>query len=358
MEPLVGIIVPVFNTENYLKECLDSIKKQTYQNFVCVIVDDGSIDNSFQLAKEYENVDNGNNKKFLIYSKTNGGVSSARNYALKVLESLKQQPEYICFIDSDDIVKSQFLEDFISNLKQTCADYAVCGYDVFDKSGVVNRKTRKIIGQELDNQEILEHFFATKRFAYGRGTKNRYYDSTYTWALFNKCFKFEVVKNERFDETLKNCEDMKFFLNIYSKLKKGVILDKNLYLYRLRRGSLVHNKERDFEMQLTNYNVLNSALQQKKYSGDVTSILALTMCRVCFDCFYKSVEYSNFIYAKKFFDEIKKYIKLIEKKEIQGELKRKVLRAKFGFKINLLYAKFKYRKKKNKESEKERLLYS
>ena len=105
MEPLVGIVVPVFNTEKYLKECLDSIKNQTYQNFVCVIVDDGSTDNSLQIAKKYENLDEGENKKFLIYSKSNGGVSSARNYALMAIRLLKHHPDFVCFIDSDDIVK-------------------------------------------------------------------------------------------------------------------------------------------------------------------------------------------------------------------------------------------------------------
>ena len=144
MEPLVGIVVPVFNTEKYLKECLDSIKNQTYQNFVCVIVDDGSTDNSLQIAKKYENLDEGENKKFLIYSKSNGGVSSARNYALMAIRLLKHHPDFVCFIDSDDIVKPLFIEEFIYNLKHTQADYAVCGYDAFNKSGIVERKTRKI----------------------------------------------------------------------------------------------------------------------------------------------------------------------------------------------------------------------
>lgn len=357
MEPIVGIVVPVFNTENYLKECLDSIKKQTYQDFVCVVVDDGSTDNSLQIAKKYENIVDGKNKKFLIYSKTNGGVSSARNYALKVLESLDRQPEYICFIDSDDTVKPQFIEEFISNLKRTHADYAVCGHDAFDRHGVVDRKTRKIVAQELDKQEILEHFFAVKRFAYGRGTKNRFYDSTYTWAIFNKCFKFEVVKNERFDETLKNCEDMKFFLSVSSKLKKGVILDKNLYLYRLRKGSLIHNKEHELAMHLTNYSVLKDALQQKNFSTTVKKILVLSMCRVCFDCFYKAVQFDNVNCAKKFFCKIKKYIKLIDKKDLQGDLGRKILRIKFGFEVNLFYAQYKSKRKRDKEFEKWQSFY-
>ena len=96
-----SIIVPVFNVEKYLSSCLESILKQTYDNFEVIIVDDGSTDNSYKIIEEYSKSD----KRFKKYKKKNGGVSSARNYGIT-----KATGDYILFVDSDDTINTKLLE--------------------------------------------------------------------------------------------------------------------------------------------------------------------------------------------------------------------------------------------------------
>ena len=347
MDPLIGIIVPVYNTAKYLKECLNSIKNQTYNNYVCIVVDDGSTDNSFDIANEYLN--NSNLKKFLIFNKQNGGVSSARNFALNILEKFNITPEYICFVDSDDIIKPTFIETFIKHLEKNKADYAVCGYDEFDKNGVIQNKRRKTSKEILNQFQILEHFFAVKNFGVGKGMPFKYRDTTYIWGLCNKCLKYSNIKSIRFDENLRNCEDMKYFLEASQYLQKGIIIPEELYLYRMRIGSLVHNKEFDYHSKINNYQVLTNALNTT-LSIHVKEILTICLCRTCYDCLFKAIEYKHYTAAKKFFFEFKNFIKILSKQDIEGELHKKLKRSRYGYILNHLYIKYKIFKKKRRVS--------
>ena len=99
--PLISIIVPIYNVKNFLPDCLDSLKKQTYKNLEIILVDDGSTDGSTLLAKAYESLD----RRAKFFRKKNGGLSSARNFGLK-----KASGEYIFFLDSDDLLEKDAIE--------------------------------------------------------------------------------------------------------------------------------------------------------------------------------------------------------------------------------------------------------
>lgn len=90
---LISVIVPIYNVENYLRMCLDSIQNQTYKNFECLLINDGSPDNSAEICREYVAKDS----RFRYFEKENGGVSSARNLGIERSEGV-----YITFVDSDD----------------------------------------------------------------------------------------------------------------------------------------------------------------------------------------------------------------------------------------------------------------
>ena len=347
MEPLVGIIVPVYNTAKYLKECLNSIKNQTYNNYICIVIDDGSTDNSLDIANEYAN--NSSLRKFLIFNKQNGGVSSARNFALNIIEQQNIDPDYICFVDSDDIIKPTFIQTFINNLIKSNADYAVCGYDEFDKKGIVQSKRRKAPNEVLNQSQIIEHFYAVKNFGFGKGMPFKYSDTTYTWALYNKCLRYSNIKNIRFDENLRNCEDMKYFLEASQYLRKGITIPDQLYLYRLRIGSLVHSKEFDYHSKINNYQVLTKALN-KPLSIHTKEMLTICLCRACYDCLFKAIEYKHYPDSKKFFFEFKKFTNIFSKQNIEGELYKKLRRTKYGYILNYLYIKYKIFKKQRRIS--------
>lgn len=116
----VAVVLPVYNTARYLRECLDSILAQSHKNFVVFAVDDGSTDTSGQILDEYAAKD----QRIVTFHKKNGGVSSARNVALDAIEN-EGSFDYIAFVDSDDLVKENFLELYVTHLSANCADYAV-----------------------------------------------------------------------------------------------------------------------------------------------------------------------------------------------------------------------------------------
>lgn len=114
---MISIIVPVYNSENYLQECLESLRSQDYTDFEVICIDDGSSDNSKVICESFTRVD----KRFVFFSQTNQGVSSARNLAIE-----KAKGDYICFVDSDDVVSP----DYLSHLVYLARDgsFPVSGY--------------------------------------------------------------------------------------------------------------------------------------------------------------------------------------------------------------------------------------
>ena len=109
MRPLISIIIPAYNAEVYLKECLESIKNQSYSNFEVLIVDDGSLDNTSKISKQYEKEDN----RFKYLYQDNAGPSVARNTGIK-----QSKGEYIWFVDADDWIEKDSLQVFVAVLKE------------------------------------------------------------------------------------------------------------------------------------------------------------------------------------------------------------------------------------------------
>lgn len=110
MDELISIIVPIYNVEEYLRECLDSIQKQTYPNFECIMVNDGSTDNSKQIAEEYL-VDS----RFKLINQSNQGLSSARNTGIS---RIREESTFVAFVDSDDYVYPNFLETLVEYIEE------------------------------------------------------------------------------------------------------------------------------------------------------------------------------------------------------------------------------------------------
>lgn len=151
-EPLVSIIVPVFNVEDYLDRCLLSIKNQSYSNFEVIIIDDGSTDSSGEVCDIYAITD----KRFRVFHQQNKGLSVSRNNALS-----KARGEYICFVDSDDYILPDFLKSLITLMFQEKADIVKCDYFrgkiTSDETEVIKRYsshefTEKVIVDEIGSQ--------------------------------------------------------------------------------------------------------------------------------------------------------------------------------------------------------------
>ena len=124
--PKISIIVPVYNVEKYIRRCLDSIAAQTFTDWECICVDDGTPDASGKICDEYAQKDG----RFVVIHKENGGVSSARNVGLDVAKG-----EYVTFCDSDDWVEKEMLEVFYNTALKNDAEVVISGFRTTDEHG-------------------------------------------------------------------------------------------------------------------------------------------------------------------------------------------------------------------------------
>lgn len=125
----ISIIIPAYNAGRYLAETLDSVLKQTFQNFEVIIIDDGSLDNTYSIMEEYKNKSN----KIFIFQQENQGQSATRNNAMKLVTG-----EYVMFLDADDILVDDCLERLFTQIEKDQSDICICGYEKFyDKTNQV-----------------------------------------------------------------------------------------------------------------------------------------------------------------------------------------------------------------------------
>ncbi|PYC80888.1 hypothetical protein C7C46_12155 [Streptomyces tateyamensis] len=128
MAPRLSVVVPIYNVERYLRECLDSIAAQTFTDFECVLVDDGATDNSAAIAEEYVAAD----PRFRLVRQQNQGLGAARNTGWR---HLADGTEYLAFVDSDDTLAPEAYQLMISTLDRTGSDFAACNADRFNSLG-------------------------------------------------------------------------------------------------------------------------------------------------------------------------------------------------------------------------------
>lgn len=222
---LVSVIVPVYNTKDYLEECFLSLKKQTYKDIEMIFVNDGSEDGSGELLKKFEEED----KRVRVVNKENGGLSSARNAGLKVARG-----DFITFLDSDDYLAGGAIGYLVSLALEYEVGIVACSH--YEDYG----ETKK---------DFNRAGFSTKIFSIEEGLREMLDEKGFNLQVTSKLYKRELFKNVRFPEG-KLHEDVgttyKLFLEDYSENNeaKMVFGAKPQYYYRMREGSIV--KKFDF----------------------------------------------------------------------------------------------------------------
>lgn len=210
----ISVIIPVYNVEEYLNECLESIIKQTYCNLDIICVNDGSTDNSLNILRHFESLD----KRIKVIDQTNQGVSSARNRGMEIATG-----QYISFVDPDDFLAPDTYEIAMKKIKDN-VDILVYGYSAFpNPTGwfITSGKSKDMI--------------------YNNDSVNAYFDcgsiGTIVW---NKLYKTDLLKqyNLTFKENLKMAEDLCFNMNTFVYATKIQFINDQPYNYRLRSGSL------------------------------------------------------------------------------------------------------------------------
>ena len=219
---LISIVIPVYNAEKYLGGCLNSIQNQTYKNFEVILVNDGSIDHSETICKEFVEVDT----RFRYFLKVNGGASSARNFGLDHVTG-----DFITFIDADDWVDENHLEVLINNIKENNSDMAVSSIKKFDNVSsfefrVYSNQEKYLLNyNKLNREEFLVIL-----------PKLIHASNSYKIAV-SKLFKKELVSDVRFDESIIYGEDLEFFFKLYVNINSISYVDEVTYIYRLHDES-------------------------------------------------------------------------------------------------------------------------
>ena len=226
----VSIIIPVYNVQQYLPQCLDSIRDQSYRNWEAILVDDGSTDLSGAICDDYAKEDG----RFCVIHQKNGGAACAKNAGLDVVCG-----DFVTFIDSDDYVDSDWLNKTISAVREYNADVIEFDFD-------------KIYRNE---SERVNSFAECTTFSAERYLDQ--YVKTWTSSLFwNKLFRAELLRNVRF-KSERRCIDDEFFT--YKALTEAnliVRIPDVLYHYRQRASSAVYNPKNQHQIAKDSLDVL------------------------------------------------------------------------------------------------------
>lgn len=222
MNPKVSIIVPIYNVEEYLSNCIQSILNQTFKNFELILINDGSTDKSLDICMEYKNLDS----RIVVIDKKNGGVSAARNAGIKIARG-----DYIAFVDPDDDIHPNMYEILINTAINDNSDLVLCGIKYINERN--NTVENSMVWNDCDNiiyrGEIEDKFIRgilINRLGSGYG----YYSSV------NKLYKKELFFENKvqFDENKSHSEDAQLNFKLLEYIQSISFVKKPLYNYYIR----------------------------------------------------------------------------------------------------------------------------
>ena len=209
---MISIIIPIYNLESHLANCLDSIIAQNNPDFEVIMVNDGSSDDSASICEEYEQKDS----RFHLINKNNGGVSSARNLGLKFSKG-----DWVVFVDGDDVVDKDYL---------TLPKGDISTVDVIEKSYYITKNQKITLSSIINEEESMDSLDSLKRF-YSK------YILINSASLWNKLIRREIIGDLIFDESKVMGEDFLFFLSVFPRIKKYVRCPLGSYNYIRRESS-------------------------------------------------------------------------------------------------------------------------
>lgn len=246
---LISIIIPVYNIKEYLRECVDSLLRQTYQKIEIILVDDGSTDGSSQLCDYLAEKD----FRIRVIHQKNEGVSSARNIGIA-----DARGQYITFVDGDDWVEENFIETLYNSLVQYDADVSAVGHMRCLADGT------KQVKAITDKTEVI---FSTSAFY-------RKCDKKSPWIGYagGKLVRKEIIEHNalEFDTEIRIFEDFIFFYSLFEHVQKIVKNPETLYNYRIRPSSATQTAGKSLDLLNNKITALEKALKiAEKYPDSI-----------------------------------------------------------------------------------------
>lgn len=250
----ISVIVPCFNVEEYLEECLDSIVNQTFKDIEIICVNDGSTDNTLEILNSYAERDN----RFKIISQTNQGLSMARNIGLDNVTG-----EYVAFIDSDDFFDLNAFEEILEITEEKELDFLMFKLINFDEDTYEKSEfgyfemdfVKEIVGDRVFSfEDIGERFYYMSVTAPG------------------KLFRHDLIRDLRFPQDL-IFEDNPFFVEVMFNSKRIYFYDKHLYYRRIRSTSITQSSTDKFYHTIEIFNMINDITKRYGYFDRFQRIL-------------------------------------------------------------------------------------
>ena len=245
---MISIIVPVYNVELYLEECIDSIIRQSYQDIEIILVDDGSTDQSGVICDKYAAQD----VRVKVFHKINGGLSSARNYGID-----KATGAYLLFIDSDDFIKEDYCERFIESIGNTHSIGFVSSNLISYKNSDDLMSTKGIIrNKEMSYSDFFKSALRAR-------TSN---------SVCGKLFNRDFISQTRFRNG-RNNEDTLFLFDLYEHNRDNywvIEVSYQGYYYRYRESSICHDPSNPLYLQILSNDLL---MKQETHDCEIKSLI-------------------------------------------------------------------------------------
>ncbi|MBR5318649.1 MAG: glycosyltransferase family 2 protein [Peptococcaceae bacterium] len=316
--PKISIIIPVYNVENYLGRCLESVLNQTLMDIEIICVNDGTKDNSVSIIEDYMKIDN----RICLVNKENGGLSSARNAGIK-----QATGEYLIFLDSDDYLSVNACERVYIERLENNADIIVFGSHIFPTIPYPNDWLRKVLSPKT---KFYKQFEPDALFKHQGATP-------FVW---RNCIKRSFLEKTDilFDESIRFGEDLIFQLCLFPQAGSIAFIADKLYNYRwYREGSLMETVGRDFEQKFKLHigmvRIITDYWQEKgflklygaEYLSWITRFLLVDLCEAKFSNkkqyareIYKILENADVLVCKNKLELKEKYVFLIFLKLANG----------------------------------------
>ena len=219
MNGKISIIVPIYNVQNYLEKCIESLINQTYKDIEIILVNDGSNDDSGKICDFFSSLDN----RIKVVHQENRGVSGARNTGLKYSTG-----DYIGFVDPDDWVDNCMYEKLLETLITNKSDISMCSYKNEGDDTKLNMLKPKLVDQNLSSEELISKLFVNNSFYYT--------------ILWNKLYRADLWNDIKFPEGYVH-EDEAVIHIIYDRCKQLSSISNEFYHYRMVSSSITHTNQ-------------------------------------------------------------------------------------------------------------------
>lgn len=284
---LISVIIPAYNVEKYLRECLDSVVNQTYKNLEIICVNDGSTDSTPDILREYESKDD----RIKVIDQENKGLSGARNTGLRHCKG-----DYVYFIDSDDYIEADAMEKLHDISEEKSLDCVIFKLINFDDD------TNEKFETEYYNMDFLKESVEDKVFSHRDISEDIFRVAV---SIPGKFFKRDLIKDMEFVEGI-IFEDNPFFVEVLFKAEKLYFLDEYLYNRRVREDSII-TSTKNFTDYITVSNMMGDIAKKyglyDEYKGP----------------FYEKTIYNTFLRLNQVNDEDKKEFFLKMKEDYQSK---------------------------------------